>query len=352
MKPMIVGGAPALAGVHPFQVGLMAAVYDDDFQAQFCGGTLVAERFVVTAAHCFDWVRNPATDVEVLVGARELGRSGRRVGIERIYIHPSYNNVSLDYDVALVQLAQPVTGIEFAEISSVQPTAPGANLRVTGWGTLNDLPKPSYPVALQQVDVPFVPTAGGRCMEVQGVTSRMICAGAGGVDSCRGDSGGPLTINRGKGFTELVGIVSWGPVCASPVYPGVYTNVAESSINRFIRNIVLQLPPNIEFQEPTYSVIEGVSQVRLTLERTNPWGKATIRVATVNGTARTNSDFKSVSRVVTFKNGQSTATVTINIVNNRVKEDPESFTVVLSSPSSGWTLGSGSTATVTITDND
>jgi secreted trypsin-like serine protease len=180
----------------------------------------------------------------------------------------------------------------------------------------------------------------------------MICAASPGKDSCKADSGGPLTIDRGKGFTELVGIVSWGRDCALQNYPGVYANVAESSINRFIRSVVSEAPSEIALQNVAYSVSEGARRVTLTIERTRANGRATVRYATTNGSAAARSDFRAASGSVTFRPGQWSATVTITIVNDRKKEDQETFNVVLSSPSSGWNVGSSSTATVTITDND
>lgn len=349
MEPMIVGGTDAPVGVHPFQVGLMDPDFDDDFQAQFCGGTLVSARFVVTAAHCVDRVSSPADQLEILVGARRLGESGTRRSVASVYVHPGYNEETADYDVAVVELAEPVTGIDFATIADVRPTTAGTNLRVTGWGTLSGLPKPEYPVALQQVDVPFVPTE--NCGGNGGLTSRMICAGEAGVDSCHGDSGGPLTIDSGSGYTELVGIVSWGPrLCGSA--PGVYANVAQGEINRFIRNVMAQAASTIQFQISTHTVREGTKRVKLTLERTSSKGTATVRFATVNRSARAPSDFTSASRTLTFQPGQWRVSVWITINNDRAKEGMENFNVLLSRPSSGWTIGSNGSATVTITDND
>jgi secreted trypsin-like serine protease len=351
VKPMIIGGTEAEESVHPFQVGLMAKRISDDFQAQFCGGTLVAERFVVTAAHCSEDISNPASQVQVLIGTRRLDGSGQRVDVARVTLHPSYKRNSFDYDVAVWELAEPVSGIDFATIASTQPTTPGTILRVTGWGSYT-WPKPVYPMELHQVDIPYIPTVAGSCSLNSEITPRMICAGKAGQDSCRADSGGPLTIDRGQGFTELVGIVSWGYGCALPDYPGIYVNVAESSINRFIRNVVSQVPPTIEFQNAAYSVNEGARRVTLTLERTTTAGTATVRYATVNGSARAKSDFKAASGTVTFRPGQWQATVSITIVNDRRREGQEEFGVALSRPSSGWTLGGGGSATVTIIDND
>jgi secreted trypsin-like serine protease len=351
VSPMIVGGTDAAEGVHPFQVALINKSYSDDFQAQFCGGTLVADRFVVTAAHCSDTITDPASQVQVLVGARRLDGSGRRIDVTRVYIHPGYDAGSLDYDVAVWQLATPVTGVSYARVTSSQPATPGVPLRATGWGTLNDVPKPQYPVALQQVDLPFVPTVGGRCKQVAGVTPRMICAGGSGVSSCYGDSGGPLTIERGLGFTELVGITSWGVICGGDGLPAGFANVAESSINQFIRTIMSGAAQTIQFRSGVETVSEGARRVTLTLTRTSAGGPATVRYRMVSGTALAKSDYRSVSGTVAFRPGSDTATVTITIINDRKREGREYFNVVLGQASSGWSVANG-LAEITITDND
>jgi secreted trypsin-like serine protease len=131
-KPMIIGGTNAEEGVHPFQVGLMDKSREDNWEAQFCGGTLVAERFVVTAAHCSDDIKDPRNEVQVLVGTQLLDGSGRRVDVARVTLHPSYKKKSFDYDVAVWELAEPVTGIDFATITTNQPMTAGTPLRVTG----------------------------------------------------------------------------------------------------------------------------------------------------------------------------------------------------------------------------
>jgi secreted trypsin-like serine protease len=305
----------------------------------------------VTAAHC-TFTRNPTREVQVLVGTQSLDQGGQRVDVWRVTKHPSYNRRTEDYDVAIWELATPVTGIPFATITNTQPTTAGTPLRVTGWGSLEFRGKPTPD--LQQVDVPYVPSFGDSCGDYWGdITSRMLCAGTGGKDSCQGDSGGPLTIDRGAGFTELVGIVSFGYKCAVPGYPGVYANVAESGINGFIRSFVDApfVPRTIEFQSSAYTVDEGARRVTLTVTRTQPAGPATVVLKTETGTAG-KADFRALSRTLTFKPGVASVSVPISIVNDRLVEGTESFTVRLSSPAIGFPLGANSTATVSITDND
>ncbi|MFM8745694.1 MAG: trypsin-like serine protease [Aestuariivirga sp.] len=352
ISPRIVGGTDASPGVHPFQVGLMNKRVADNFQSQFCGGTLVSEYHVVTAAHCVDFIGVPRSQVQVLVGTQSLARrgGGNRINVSRIVIHPGWNPETSEYDAAVLELATPVTGIAFATLATMEPTTPGTLLRVTGWGWLSL--SGDSPSNLQQVDVPFVPTVSGACGSQEDVTPRMICAGGeAGKDSCKGDSGGPLTINRGSGFTELVGIVSFGEDCALPGYPGVYTNVAETSINGFIRGIV-DAPRAFQFEVSAYEVNEAARRVTVRVTRAFTAGTATVMVAAVPGTAAARSDFRAISRKMTFRPGVTSVSVPITIVNDRAAEGPETFTVSLSSPSGGLTLGSPTAATVTIIDND
>lgn len=350
IAPRIIGGTDASPGVHPFQVGILTKRIASNFNAQFCGGTLVSPYHVVTAAHCVD--DRVSSGLQVLVGTQTLkGRSGRRLNVTRVVIHPGWwETATSAYDAAVLELATPVTGIALATLANTEPTTPGTLLRVTGWGTLTNNGD-SFPSYLQQVDVPFVPTVSGRCDAMSGITPQMLCAGQTGKDSCQGDSGGPLTINRGAGYTELVGIVSFGEECALPGYPGVYTNVAESSINSFIRGIV-DAPRNFEFQARNYAVSEAGRRVTLTVTRSLAASSASVVVATAPGAAAANADFRSVNRKLTFKPGVSSVTVPITIVNDRLAEGPESFTVTLSSPSAGFSLGDKSTATVSITDDE
>ena len=351
VTPKIVGGTEADPTTHPFQVGLLDKSQPNNGGAFFCGGTLVADRFVVTAAHCSDQITNASSEVQVLIGTQNLEAGGQRIDVATVHIHPRYDDWTLDYDVAVWELSTPVTGIPFAKISSIKPTVAGTMLRTSGWGELEYFSYNS-PATLMQVDVPFVPVKRRSCDLIRNVTPRMICAGTAGKDSCRGDSGGPLTINRGAGYTELVGIVSFGTDCGLARHPGVYANVADSSINRFIQDIVYASMKYFNFRVMAQSVNEGERRVTLTIDRAWANGSASVRFATAGGTALPRSDFRARTGTVSFRHGQTTAAVTITLVNDRVKEGDEAFTVTLSQPSPGWTIGGNATATVTITDND
>lgn len=227
--PKIVGGSVAGAADNPFQVALLTKSVANNFDAQFCGGTLVKANVIVTAAHCSDFVT--AGQVQVLTGTRNLDGTGTRRNVTKIAIHPSWNSATMDYDVAVWTLSSSTSGIPFATLAAADP-AVGTNLLVTGWGALTE--GGSFPINLRKVTVPLVSTA--NCNDANSyngqITARMICAGfdAGGKDSCQGDSGGPLTQG-----SILTGIVSWGDGCARANKHGIYTHVSNSSIRTFIK---------------------------------------------------------------------------------------------------------------------
>ena len=229
--PKIVGGTVAGASDNPFQVALLTKSVSNNFNAQFCGGTLYKANYVVTAAHCVEGLSAP--QIQVLTGTRNLDGTGVRRNVSSITKHPSWNRNTFDYDVAVLRLSTSATGIPLASLTTSDGSV-GSSLLVTGWGALSE--GGSFPINLRKVSVPLADRT--NCNDSNSyngqISARMICAGrdSGGIDSCQGDSGGPLT--RGS---ALVGIVSWGEGCARANKFGIYTRVSNTSIRNFIISI-------------------------------------------------------------------------------------------------------------------
>ncbi len=228
ITPRIVGGTVAGASDNPFQVALLQKNISNNRSAQFCGGMLYKADYIITAAHCSDFVT--ASQVQVLTGTRNLDGTGVRRNVTRISIHPSWNPNTFDSDVAVWQLSTAATGIPLVRLAAGDPIV-GTNLLATGWGALSE--GGSAPINLRKVSLPLVSTT--NCNDANSyngqITVNMRCAGrdSGGIDTCQGDSGGPLANS-----SLLIGIVSWGFGCARPNLFGVYTRVSQPSIRNFI----------------------------------------------------------------------------------------------------------------------
>lgn len=239
--PRIVGGHVSPDGSHRFQVALLFAGASDNFAAFYCGGSLYRGRFVITAAHCSDFVTEKS--VRVLVGTHNLNKGGKRYKVRKIVVHPKWDMETFDYDIAVWCLEEEVPDAPKLRIAQEDPPL-GTMMKVSGWGALTD--SGGFPVTLREALVPRVHR--DNCNDANSyngaITKRMICAGfnGGGVDSCFGDSGGPLTKARPKGGRILTGIVSWGDGCALPDKFGVYTRVSNNEIRGFIRDVTWPWP--------------------------------------------------------------------------------------------------------------
>jgi len=232
VAPQIIGGTVAPATRWRSTVGLLFAMQGNNYDAHFCGGTLVDRRFILTAAHCVDFLA--ADDIKVLAGTASLVTGGTRFDVEKIIVHPRWDSKLFDFDIALVKVTEPIKGVRLSRLIKreeedvlVPRYTPSF---AAGWGNTGPSP-PKYPKELHQVKVETQTRAlCNRPQSYNGsVTARMVCAGfpEGGKDTCDGDSGGPLTARDEDGAWRVqFGIVSWGIGCAAPNYFGVYTRLA------------------------------------------------------------------------------------------------------------------------------
>ncbi|XP_069784059.1 transmembrane protease serine 9 isoform X2 [Narcine bancroftii] len=266
----IVGGTEAAVGEWPWQVSLRLTGNGHE-----CGATVVGDTWLISAAHCFASFPKPKRWEAVLGTIYRNDQRSTTVTrkIKKIIIHPSFNLISLDYDVALVELSAPVT---FSK--SIQPVClpspahifpTGKNCTITGWGVMSES-NASLPVILQKATVPIFNISKCDKLYRDPITPRMICAGffAGEVDSCQGDSGGPLVCEEAPGKWFLAGIVSWGEGCARPDKPGVYTRVTVIQVwvlqTMMLSNVI---DPSVETKtEPITSVETTTMKLRLPIE--------------------------------------------------------------------------------------
>lgn len=206
----IVGGAEVVPNSLPWQVGLLI-----DSQ-EFCGGTLISDKFVLTAAHCVEG----AGTIEVMLGAHNIysdssEEHGRiELQTKEYIIHPNWAPRYMRNDVALVKLPSHVTFTETIQPIRLAPPKEyehaGDKLHVSGWGKTSDSSDDISPT-LRQVGV--VGITNSECIQAYGVaqiTSSTICTSTDGVrGSCHSDSGGPLSVVENGNFIQ-VGVVSFG----------------------------------------------------------------------------------------------------------------------------------------------
>ncbi|CAL1274367.1 unnamed protein product [Larinioides sclopetarius] len=219
----------------------MAGIFNRNSTTPFCGGAVIDDHHILTAAHCFVRRGNFFSRLEprqyiIKVGQIDLSEQNPSYEVEEIKIHESYQpDFSYD-DIAIIRLNERLPNDAFPVCLPEEDNLnQGDNVTVLGWGRLNFGGRSSR--ALQQADgIPIVSNevcnANYSTISTSsfpnGIIDSMICAGIpeGGIDSCEGDSGGPLLREFRRDRWALVGVVSFGFKCGEPGFPGIYTRVA------------------------------------------------------------------------------------------------------------------------------
>ena len=255
--PRIIGGDKVTSlNEYPWMVAL-GDVYSDDPDKlfnQFCGGTLIGDKWVLTASHCIMSKCGGIKDTEnfyVLIGTLDIkSTNGERIKVKRIIGHPDYDPMLTSSDIALLELEKSVTAYTPVQLYRGSDTLAGKQCTVIGWGNTVGYDHPvevEDPELLRHVSISVI--SNEQCQQAYNaegnggqIDSTMLCAGVeeGGKDSCSGDSGGPLVIQE-SGVWKQAGVVSWGDgsQCAEKGLYGVYSRVSKfiNFIDENVKNV-------------------------------------------------------------------------------------------------------------------
>ncbi|WP_255555568.1 S1 family serine peptidase [Enterovibrio paralichthyis] len=252
--PRVVGGSDALISDAPWQAYVRIG-------SAYCGGVVIANRWILTAAHCLDTAGDndafdlaSANDVSVYTGTAEIngvGFADFQSSVAAIYANSNYDKTTFSNDIALIKLSTDIhanaSAVQLADLTvqaDVDATANLSNndLQLTGWGFTN-ANRTGYTDTLQKAALSTVSDAtcasdwGTTVSGVSNYQKKYFCAEAPGKGACNGDSGGPLVwfdpsrAGDADGGATLVGLVSFGidAQCASSSFPDVYTQVSNYS---------------------------------------------------------------------------------------------------------------------------
>jgi len=243
----IVGGKDAFIGEAPWQALVKEERFFGLWRYNKCGAVLISHNWVITAAHCNSGLfgslqvifgEHNLKSIETIASERGLvERSPVVRKAKRVVMHPKYNHLTLENDLALIELDSDVDYDQHIQPICLPEKGNDfidSEAYVSGWGVLSYKER-TLPPVLQIVKVPIM--SNKKCEKMyrkakHNLVARktILCAGYafGGKDSCEGDSGGPLAVREGPDARwTLAGIVSNGIKCAEPNLPGIYTRISE-----------------------------------------------------------------------------------------------------------------------------
>ncbi|KAF5923510.1 hypothetical protein HPG69_006681 [Diceros bicornis minor] len=219
----IIGGMEAEVGEFPWLVSIQAR------NNHFCGGTIMNEWWIVTAAHCLSSEELFPGDLSVVMGTNNLNSQSLEIKmVTSIVLHKDFARLTMDNDIALLLLDSPITFNGLKEPICVPrhfSLSAWHECWVAGWGQTQTDDENSMKAELMKV--PMIIKDWEECLkEFPKLTRNMLCAGYKNesYDACQGDSGGPLVCTKGSGKKWYqLGIISWGRSCGKKNIPGIYT---------------------------------------------------------------------------------------------------------------------------------
>jgi trypsin len=304
-QPKIVGGQTADISQYPWQAAVVASGSGNAHNRQFCGGALITSRIVLTAGHCvFDTdpdcgpnsglgrppfcttlfdpggdgtAKIDPNDVNVVLGRTTLSNAGQgaEMGVIATAFQSNYDGdfqgdgvprFDVGYLVLDAPSAQPQ--IHIADPTQGPLWDADSPVDISGWGTTMKCTTSCGSTSDTLMAATTHIVADANCSSDYGSdfdSTTMVCAGepSGGVDTCGGDSGGPLQASLGGGAYVLVGVTGWGDGCAQAGAPGVYTRVAGPTMRPLIDSDVAALEQqfNLPPESPTRTTTRSTKSV-------------------------------------------------------------------------------------------
>lgn len=212
----IVGGKDAPQAAAPYQVSIM-----NTFGEHVCGGSIISNEWILTAAHCLEW---PIQYLKIVTGSNDYTKPGAEYLVDAAKKHCQHDKPAYHNDIALIHTAEPIIFNALTQpiqLATNDTLKAGDKVTLTGWGSVKAWGR--YATQLQTIDLAYVEhaTCEKNVRNANWLGEGHICTYTKeGEGSCHGDSGGPL-IDQNR---NLVGVVNWGEACAVG-YPDVFASV-------------------------------------------------------------------------------------------------------------------------------